>query len=339
MLKLCSGIQSFVKGAAHVFAGNISTVFRKTPAKKNSSVIIHFTGKIADDLYMLGTPYMPIYLLDAERPAIFDAGLAFLGNLYVEAIKGVLGDRQPAYCCLTHSHFDHCGAVSVLKSHFPELKVVASEKAKKIFGRPNAIKLMRSLTRSAKNAVNSLGMVLERYDDFEPFDVDMVVKEGDRLQLSDSLTFRVLETPGHTWDSISYYAPQRKLLIASEAVGIPDRPGTIVPSFLVDYQIYLNSMIKLDKLDLETLCIGHRFAYTADDARTYIPQAIDHCRNFFNQVKGFILDEDGNVEKVMKRIKKIEYDDIKGPKQPEEPYLINLEAKINAIKKHLENLA
>ena len=301
-------------------------------------MIIDSTGKIAEDLYMLGTPYMPMYLLDAEQPAIFDAGLSFLGDMYVDAVKEVLGERQPAYCFLTHSHFDHCGAVSVLKTHFPQLKVIAAEKAKYVLGRPNAIKLIRNLTRSAESSVNHIGIYLERYDNFEPFDVDRVVKEGDCLQLSENLTLQVIETPGHTWDSLSYYVPQKQLLIPSEAVGIPDRPGTIVPSFLVDYQTYVDSMLKLNNLDLETLCIGHRFAYTGEDARAYIPQAVDQCHIFFNQVEKFLIDEEGDMAKVMLRVKKMEYDDIKGPKQPETPYLINLESKINSIKKHLENI-
>ncbi len=44
-------------------------------------MIIKNTGKIIDGLYMMGTPAMPVYLLDGEKPAIFDAGLAFLGNI------------------------------------------------------------------------------------------------------------------------------------------------------------------------------------------------------------------------------------------------------------------
>ena len=47
-------------------------------------MIIKNTGKIIDDLYMVGTPAMPIYLLDGEKPAVFDAGLAFLGKIYIE---------------------------------------------------------------------------------------------------------------------------------------------------------------------------------------------------------------------------------------------------------------
>jgi len=39
----------------------------------------------------------------------------------------------------------------------------------------------------------------------------------------------------------------------------------------------------------------------------------------------------------MARVKAIEYDLIREPKQSEPAYLLNLEAKINAIQKRLEN--
>lgn len=97
-------------------------------------MIIDRTGKILTNLYMVGHPAMPVYLLDGEKPVIFDAGLTFLGNLYTEGIRQIIGSRNLHYCFLSHSHFDHCGAVSVLKKHFPGLKVVASEKAKIVFG-------------------------------------------------------------------------------------------------------------------------------------------------------------------------------------------------------------
>ena len=43
--------------------------------KENCYVIINNLGRIVDDLYMVGTAAMPVYLLDGERPAIFDIEL------------------------------------------------------------------------------------------------------------------------------------------------------------------------------------------------------------------------------------------------------------------------
>lgn len=45
-------------------------------------MIIRRTGKIADGFYQLGHSDAPVYLLDAERPALFDAGYAFMARLY-----------------------------------------------------------------------------------------------------------------------------------------------------------------------------------------------------------------------------------------------------------------
>ena len=69
-------------------------------------MIINSTGKIIDNLYMVGHPAMPVYLLDGEKPVIFDAGLTFLGNMYNDGIREIIGNRELHYCFLTHSHFD-----------------------------------------------------------------------------------------------------------------------------------------------------------------------------------------------------------------------------------------
>lgn len=81
-------------------------------------MIIQNTGKILEGLYMVGTPAMPVYLLDGEKPAVFDAGLAFLGRIYTDGIKEIIGGRDFYYFFLSHSHFDHCGAIAVLKKSF-----------------------------------------------------------------------------------------------------------------------------------------------------------------------------------------------------------------------------
>ena len=90
------------------------------------------TGRVQDDFYVLGHTWMPIYLLDGERPVLFEAGLTCLGRIYEEAIRSVLSDRQPEILFLTHVHYEHCGATSYLKEVFPSLQVGASPQAAQI---------------------------------------------------------------------------------------------------------------------------------------------------------------------------------------------------------------
>jgi len=299
-------------------------------------MIFKNTGKIIDDLYMVGPPAMPVYLLDGEKPAIFDAGLAFLGKIYADGIRQVLGRRNLQYCFLTHSHFDHCGSVSVLKKEFSGLKVAVSEKAKNVLGRPNALALIRKLTQAAEQMAKSIGIESAEFERFEPFEVDITLKDGEFIELSPDLTVQVFETPGHTRDCLSYFIPQKKVLLCSEAAGVPDTAGFVVSEALVDFDQYYESMRRLSEVEYEVLCLGHRQALTGRDANNYFQKSMADCRDFLNLVESSLIEESGDVQKVIPRIRAIEYDPIQGPKQIEAAYLLNLEAKVKAIKRRLE---
>jgi glyoxylase-like metal-dependent hydrolase (beta-lactamase superfamily II) len=300
-------------------------------------MIINNTGQIIDGLYMVGTPAMPVYLLDGEKPAIFDAGLAFFGKIYADGIRQVLGRRNLQYCFLTHSHFDHCGSVSFLKKEFSDLKVVASAKAKKVLGRPNALALIRKLTRANEPLAKTIGIELVEFQRFEPFEVDVTLKDGEFIKLSPDLTVQVVETPGHTRDCLSYFIPQKKVLLCSEAAGVPDATGYIVSEALVDFDQYYESMSRLSEVEFDVLCLGHRQVLIGQDAKDYFRKSMTHCRDFLNLVESSLIEEDGNVQKVLAQIKTIQYDPIQGPKQSEPAYLLNLEAKVKAIQRRLEN--
>ena len=302
-------------------------------------MIFNKTGKIIENLYMVGPPAMPVYLLDGEKPAIFDAGLAFLGRIYADGIRKILGSRDLQYCFLTHSHFDHCGSVGVLKKYFPALEVVASERAKNVLGRPNALALMGQLTRAAEPMAASIGAELAEYDEFEPFDVTITLQEGDFLELSQGSSVQAFETPGHTRDCLSYFIPRKKVLFCSETAGIPDATGYIVSEALVDYDLYFESMRRLSTVQFEVLCLGHRQAMNGEDATNYFQKSMSDCRRFLNLVETALKEEGGDVQEVIARVKAIEYDPVQGPKQIEPAYLLNLEAKVKAIKKRLENRA
>ena len=74
------------------------------------------TGKICEGIYALGNPDLPAFLFGGEIPALFDAGMTFMGPIYLQELKTYLGDAgKLRYLLLTHSHFDHCGGAPFLK--------------------------------------------------------------------------------------------------------------------------------------------------------------------------------------------------------------------------------
>lgn len=296
-------------------------------------MIVSTSGVITENLYMIGPMGLPIYLLDAEQPVVFDAGVAFLGPMYAEEIKAALNGRPLAYCMLTHSHFDHCGAVGGLQRHFPDMTVASSERAQSVLQRPNALATIRALnTAAAADAATGE----EREADFKAFTVDRTLEDGDQVRIGKDTTICVLETPGHTRDCLSYYIPEKKVLVASEALGIADQTGYIYSDFLVDYDAYCASMETLSRLDVDVICLGHYYAYTGDDARAFFERAKTCCRRFFDRVAVLLDGEDGNVDRVMAMVKSEEYDRKPWPKQPEPAYLLNLRSRIGVVQKKME---
>lgn len=290
-------------------------------------------GKIAEDFFLLGHPAAPVYLLDGPSPVIFDAGFTMLGDWYVEEIEKILGDRQPDYCLLTHVHFDHCGAVAAFKNRYPRMQVVAAAKAREILQRPGAIDRIRYLNTAAEPLVKQTGIrnILNRR--FENFSVDQVAKEGDRIRVSSDGVINVIESPGHTWDCLSYLIADRNILLSSEAAGQADKTGYIVSDCLADYDRYLESLLRLKTLKVDMVCPGHLYVYSGSDAPEYLEKAYAACIGFRQMVESVAERADGQMADIIQQIKSFEYDTNPGPKQPEPAYLINLEARIKAVLK------
>ena len=293
-------------------------------------MVVEQVGKIADGIYMLGHRAAPIYLVDGVHPILFDGGMAFLAPYYGQQIRNVLGIRQPEYCFLTHSHWDHCGAVAYLKHQFPQMRVVCSKKAADVLARPNAVKLIADLNRSSAVMAGDWG--IEAADTpFEPFSVDVVAGEGDRFEIAPGRIVQTMETPGHTWDFLSYYIPQRKLLMASEALGTQDETGAIITDCLVDYDACCQSIQRLNTLDVDILLLGHVCSFTGPDAHRHIRASLTQLRGFKTMVERLMVEERGNLAAVKRKVKAVEWDHTPGMRQPEPAYRLNLDARINAV--------
>ena len=236
-----------------------------------------------------------------------------------------MGERRPEYLFLTHVHFDHCGAAGFLKRVMPQLKIAASREASEIITKPSAIKLIKRLNTFAPD-----GKIY-----FEPFSIDRIIDDGETMQVAKNLSVKVIKTPGHTRDMLSFYIPEQKILIPSESIGVPGLGEHIFSEFLTDYYVYLDSLKKLAGYDVEILVLAHGWYYTGEDAKAYIPRAIEHTHKFRKRIEQLLIEHGDDYKMIASIIKKDEYDPIEGDKQPREAYLINLEAKIKAIKKML----
>jgi glyoxylase-like metal-dependent hydrolase (beta-lactamase superfamily II) len=298
-------------------------------------LIFDKTGEVRDGFFVAGWSHNPIYLLKGKRPVLFDGGLSLLGRVYREAITSVLNGDSPRLVFITHVHFDHCGAISYLKKAFPRLEAAASQKAKDILNRPNAIKLIRKLSESGEQLLPEFGEERLSREPFDPFEVDRVLQDGDEVELEEGLTVRALSTPGHTWDFMSYYVPEKKILVASESGGCALSSGYISSDGLADFGVYLDSLKRLASLDARVLCQGHRYVYLDEDVESFFRRSLQTALEFKTMVEERWFREKGDLKRVLQKIKEAEYDPLPTPKQPEPAFVINLEARIKSVLKYL----
>jgi len=206
------------------------------------------------------------FLLDDGKTAIlYDSGFAFTGDQVADNIQKVLGQRSLDYVFLTHSHYDHALGSAYVCRRYPKAKVVAGAYAAKIFAKPTAKAVMRDLDGKFARTCG----VTEYEDLIDDLKEDIPVTDGDVIRAGD-MEFVALDMPGHTRCSIGYYCPAEKLLLCCETVGVYNGEDGVVPSYLVSYQMTLDSIDKAEKLDIETVLVPHYGVLTGEKAKFYI---------------------------------------------------------------------
>jgi 2-aminobenzoylacetyl-CoA thioesterase len=298
-------------------------------------MISSHTGLIKDHFYTLGLNWSAVYLLDGKRPVLFESGFACAARLHERDLRAVLGPRAPEILFITHVHWDHSGNAAYLKDLFPHLHLAASERAAQILERPNATRLMAELSEEVVPLVASLPGVDQSqllHHAFRPFQIDMPLRDGQRIELDSKCTVEVIATPGHTRDHLSYYIPEKRILVATEASGGLDRAGNIITEFLVDFDLYMASLERLATLDVEVMCQGHHYVFVgADEVKRFFSRSREAANRFRDHVYQLLEEESVSEERVVRRIKREQWDTNTEVKQAEGACLLNLRARVGHL--------
>ncbi len=195
------------------------------------------------------------YLVTGEVPYLVDTNVPKARRKVMAALSAhglSAGDLR--YILITHYHYDHTGCSAELKD-LSGARVAAGEKDAPVIsgerpqGGPGDISVAGRLLRKLPAAL------LEKYQHFEPCEVDMALREGDVIE---ELGLEVLELPGHTEGGVAFYQRERKLAFIGDLVSnFFHRPGPPFLSFSYDKGAILDSMRRLGELDLDYAFPGH----------------------------------------------------------------------------------
>ncbi len=278
--------------------------------------------KISEKFYIIGAPYSYEYLIISENLNIlFDTGTAFWGRRIKNYLKGK-NINKIDFLFFTHSHYDHVGGFPEILSEVEIGKIVAHPYFKRVLKSEKALKLINLFNIKE----------LELFDEntkynFKGFEISLEAEEGKILKF-DNIEIKIIETPGHTRDSVSYYVLPYKIAIVGESVGVPNGEyNYILPQFLSSCEDYIKSIEKIKKLDIEILGLPHeKIIKEKENVQKFLENSIKNTFEYIEYIE--------NKIKKHKEIKKIIDDTIKdyyeGKKlrQPIYAYIENLKAQI-----------
>jgi len=262
-------------------------------------------------------------LVGGDYTALFDCGMMFCAEKTIQNVKNALNRKTLDFIFLTHTHYDHIGALPFFRKEWSNMRVVTCETGAAVLLKNTPRKVIRELSLAA--AENYKVELNTEYSD-DLFHADITVKENDIISLG-GISVQIIETPGHTRDSLAFFIPELKLLIINETPGILMPDEKIYPCYLTSYNDTIQSIKKCSQIPYEQLSMPHRGIVGSKEAEGFFEKALEIntvCRDFILDMKNKNCTEDEMINSYFNKYASetlLSY-------QPKEAFMANARATI-----------
>jgi glyoxylase-like metal-dependent hydrolase (beta-lactamase superfamily II) len=217
--------------------------------------------KFSESVYLLGSHEFNIYLVKGKEHALIEGGVSTQLPLLLRQLERIKVSPQDIhYLIVLHAHADHVMTFPPLKEKFPWMKVGAFTASREVFNNEKLVNKFKESDRMIAHSLSEAGMgdgTVYHSSSFH-YPMDLAIKEGDRIDLGNGITLRVLETPGHAPDGISLYLEMEEVVFVSDTLGIFYPPDFIKPNYFYHLGMHKTSLRKIQDTGAMVLCKGHQ---------------------------------------------------------------------------------
>lgn len=202
--------------------------------------------RVFDNVWQVGVRWVSAYLLKTSDGAILNDTThePFADGLLDKIRTAGVRPEEIRYVLMTHGHFDHAGGAERLRKHLPNARFGMSAEG----------------WREAEESARAVSNTPRAWTMMKRRESDMVLKDGDKIRLGGTEVL-VLETPGHTWGTLSYVYDVRHGGKTHRAVTIGGQ-GLNAISGPEQLEAYIRSMERLgeDSLGIDVDLTAHPFS-------------------------------------------------------------------------------
>ena len=194
--------------------------------------------------------------------------LTLVDTLFENDARGVLdairelgrSPRDLKRIVLTHAHRSHLGGLAALKRETGATVLAHESEADIVAGNRPAQPVGLKPTAPLRTYPFQVGIFLNR-PKHRPCPIDESVGDGDTVG-----PLRVLHVPGHSPGHLAFFWPERRLLIAGDAIATWPRFEAGWPAFTLNPEQHAQSIRRLAELEAGVVGVGHGDPITADAA-------------------------------------------------------------------------
>lgn len=261
-----------------------------------------------------------------EKTVLIDCGMAFCAEKTIDNIKKVLGERTLDYIFLTHSHYDHIGALAYVLKEYPDATVVGSEKCKYVFSRKGARKVIKKLSEDARDLFT---------DDKTPIQidgirVDVTVCDNSRVDIGGA-EIVCLETKGHTDCCMTFVLEPDSIMFASESTGVLQGDNEVVAEILKSYSDTMESARKCRGYGAKYIVCPHFGLLPEYFNEEYFDKFVAFANHEKDMIKGWYK-EGLSDDEVLKKYTEKYWIPERASEQPIEAFYANARPMIRVLK-------